>query len=80
MVHGDSQISMRSLHLILYTCRLHVDDMFDEMHVMASRGLVMILSILLLLYPCYLVSLPILMIVPLWAMSRAQGQKRWLKS
>ena len=39
---------------------LHVDDMFDEMPIMASRGLVMILFILLLLYPCYLVSLPIL--------------------
>jgi len=28
------------LNYVIYTCRLHVCDTFDEIHVMASRGLV----------------------------------------
>jgi len=34
--------------------------MFDEIHVMASKGLVMVLFSLLILHPCFLVFLPIL--------------------
>lgn len=52
MVHSDSQVSMKSIHLIIvfYTCRLHVDDIFDEIHVVACRGLVMVLFSLFLLH------------------------------
>jgi len=28
------------LNFVVYTCRLHVCDMFDEMPIKASRGLV----------------------------------------
>ena len=39
---------------------LHVDDMFDEMFVMASRGLVKVLFKLLLWYHCFPIILLIL--------------------
>ena len=42
MVHSDSHISMISLRLILLFTP--VDDIFDEMHVMASRDLVKVLN------------------------------------
>ena len=45
------------LRTVKYTCRLHICNMFDEMPVMASRGLVMILFILLILHHCFLASL-----------------------
>jgi len=32
------------LRSVLYTCRLHICDMFDEMLVMASMGLVKVLN------------------------------------
>jgi len=32
------------LNSVIYTCRLHVDDMFDEMPVMASRDVVKVLN------------------------------------
>ena len=51
---------MHIVNYVVYTCRLHVDDMFDEMPVMDSRVLVMILFILLLLHHCFLASLLIL--------------------
>ena len=62
MVHNDYQISMRPLYLIMffYTCRLHVDDLFDEMPLMANRGLVMDLFNLCLLHHCFHVILLIL--------------------
>ena len=31
------------LRYVIYTCTLHIRDMFDEMHVMASRGIVKVL-------------------------------------
>ena len=49
-----------TLNSVVYTCRLHVDDMFDEMSVMASRGLVMVFFILFILHIFFLVFLPIL--------------------
>jgi len=32
------------LGTVIYTCRLHIHDMFDEMPVMASRGPVKVLN------------------------------------
>jgi len=32
------------LRYVIYTCRLHIRDMFDEMPIMASRGLVKVLN------------------------------------
>ena len=51
---------MPTLNCVIYTCRLYVHDMFDEIPVTASRGLVMILFILFLLHHCFLASLLIL--------------------
>ena len=46
------------LNYVVYTYRLHVDDMFYEMPVMASRGLVMVLlSLFILLHYFYLLFL-----------------------
>jgi len=42
-----------TLNYVVYTYRLHVDDMFDKMFVMASRGLIKVLFNLLLLHHCF---------------------------
>ena len=42
-----------TLNFVVYTCRLHVDDMFDEILGMASRGLIKVLFNLLLLHHCF---------------------------
>jgi len=49
-----------TLNSVVYICRLHVDNMFDEMPVLASRDLVMILFSLFLLHNCFPVFLLIL--------------------
>lgn len=36
-----------------YTCRLHACDMFNEMFVMASRGIIKVLFNLLFLHHCF---------------------------
>ena len=41
-----NKYKITTLNSIVYTCRLHVDDIFDERYVMASTGLVMVLFIL----------------------------------
>jgi len=44
MLHGESQISMTPmLRSTIYTCKLHACGMFDEMHVMASYGMIKVL-------------------------------------
>ena len=48
------------LRYVLYTCRLHIHGMFDEMHVMASRGLVKVLFNLLFLHHYFTIILLIL--------------------
>ena len=41
------------LKSVVYTCRLHICDMFDEMPIMASRSLVKSLFNYLLLHHCF---------------------------
>ena len=41
------------LNSIVYTCRLHVDNMFDDIPVMASRGLVKVLINYLIFHHCF---------------------------
>lgn len=43
-----------------YTCRLHAYDMFDEMPVMASKGMIKILFNLLVMHHCFPVILLLL--------------------
>jgi len=43
------------LKSIVYICRLHIRDMFDETHVMASRGLVKGFFKYLHMHHCFLV-------------------------
>ncbi len=41
------------INFVVYTYRLHVCDMLDEMPIMASRGLVKVLLNYLLLHHCF---------------------------
>ncbi len=52
------------LNYVVYTCRLHVGDMFDEMYIMASRGLVKVLFNLLFFHHCFHVLLLLLIFHP----------------
>lgn len=69
MVRSDSQISIPTLNYVVYTCRLHVDDMFGEMLGMASMGLVMVLSILLFFHHCF----PIFLMISSYHSIMAKG-------
>ena len=42
-----------TLNSVVYTFRLHVDDMFDKMPSMASRGLIMVLFNLFIFHHCF---------------------------
>jgi len=44
------------LRFVVITCRIHICDMFDEIPVMASRGLVKYLFKYLHLYHCFYVT------------------------
>lgn len=62
--NGSYQFSNKydipTLNSIVYTCRLHVNDMFHKMPVMASRGLINVLFNLFILLHCFLVLLLLL--------------------
>ena len=48
------------LRYVVYTYRFNICDMFDKMHVMASRVLVKVLFNLLIFHHCFLVILLLL--------------------
>ncbi len=53
----SGKYEITTLASIVYTCRLHIDDMFYEMPLMDNRGLVMVFFILVLLHHYFLVLL-----------------------
>jgi hypothetical protein len=66
------------LKYVVYTCRLHICDMFDEMPVMASRGPVKVLFKYLLLHHFSFVIFFSEGVIEFWAVTWALGLKKWL--
>ena len=62
--NGSEQFSDKydipTLNSIVYTYKLHVDDMFDKIPFMANRGLINVLFNLFILHHCFLVLLLLL--------------------
>jgi len=68
------------IRIVACTYRLHTFDMFDEMPIMASMGLVEGLFKYLHLNHCFIVIFFSRCVNKLWAMTWALGLKKWLKS
>ena len=66
-----------TLNSVVYTCRLHVDDMFDEMLIMANRGLVKALINHLLFHHCFRVLYLIMSFHSFLGSGLGSGPEKW---